>query len=100
MKFTSIAVVTAAMLAFPALALAADPPGKEMQEGSEGPGASEYAPPSGTSDTTPGQQMKEDTGPGASQYSPGKAHGDNPPGKSADAPGHTKHSTDYTRDTP
>jgi hypothetical protein len=94
MKLTAIAVMTAAMLSIPALVLAADSPGKQMKQGSEGPGASEYAPPSGTSDTTPGQQMQEDTGPGASQYSPGKAHGDDAPGKSADAPGHTKHSTE------
>lgn len=73
MKFTSIAVVTAAMLSFPTLALAADPPGKQMKEQSEGPGASEYAPPSGTRDTTPGQQMKEDTRPRRLSVRTGKA---------------------------
>jgi hypothetical protein len=89
MRTISIAIATAVLLS--GAAFAADPPGQQMKDEPGGPGASENAPPSGANETTPGQQMQEDTGPGASQYAPGEPNpGGANSGKSADAPGHTK----------
>ena len=78
MKITPMVFASAALL-FAAQVHAGDTPstdasGKQMQSES-GPGASEYAPPSGDSGLTPGQQMKEETGPGASQHAPGHTMG-------------------------
>jgi len=93
MKAALITLASAGLIFGTIAAQAGESPGKQMKQDS-GPGASEYAPPSGSSDATPGQQMKGDTGPGASQYAPGQnKEDDNTPGASADAPGHNKPSS-------
>jgi len=92
MKSLLMALAVAGLL-FGAIAAQAaeDTPGKQMQSGSKGPGASEYAPKSddNPSETTPGHQLQKETGPGASQYAPGQ-DGDTTPGASGEAPGHNK----------
>jgi hypothetical protein len=91
MKTVLAALTTVGLLFGATMALAADPPGKQMKNES-GPGASENAPTGDDtpSETTPGHQMQEETGPGASQYAPGQNEDDESPGASGEAPGHNK----------
>ena len=81
MKAAFVALTSAALLVLAAQAQAGNSsdtsgtsPGQQMKS-ENGPGASNYALPSGDNDLTPGQQMKEKDGPGASNYAPGNDKG-------------------------